>query len=151
MERHRRTTVRFQAGHIPSCRVPCERYALSPVAAVSRWLLLLLSLLLSAAIERPAGVTVCVGSVKSPFRPRARPPQVGIVVSRRMHCVRAAPSGPAVTGVHRLSPIGLTAADLSAGGQVSWADSLSARERNWSPGGKLWVARGPVDGSAPRI
>jgi hypothetical protein len=41
----------FQAGHIPSWRGSCERYALSPVAAGSRWLLLLLSPLLSAPIR----------------------------------------------------------------------------------------------------
>ena len=39
----------FQAGHIPSWRGWCERYALSPVAAGCRGLLLLLSPLLSAA------------------------------------------------------------------------------------------------------
>ena len=39
----------FQAGHIPSWRGSCELYALSPAAAGSRWLLLLLSPLLSAA------------------------------------------------------------------------------------------------------
>ena len=39
----------FQAGHIPSWRGLCECYALSPIAAVSGWLLLLLSSLLSAA------------------------------------------------------------------------------------------------------
>ena len=33
----------FQAGHIPSWRGSCERYALSPVAAGGRWLLPLLS------------------------------------------------------------------------------------------------------------
>ena len=37
----------FQAGHIPSWRGLCERYALSPVAAACRWSLLLLSPLLS--------------------------------------------------------------------------------------------------------
>ena len=37
----------FQAGHIPSWRGSCERYALSPVAAASHWSLLLLSRLLS--------------------------------------------------------------------------------------------------------
>src|SRR3954471_4328994 len=36
----------FQAGHIPSWRGSCESYALSAVAAVSGWLLLLLSPLL---------------------------------------------------------------------------------------------------------
>ena len=39
----------FQAGHIPSWRGSYERYALSPVAAVSQWSLLLLSRLLSSA------------------------------------------------------------------------------------------------------
>ena len=38
----------FQAGHIPSWHRSCESYALSPVAAACRWLLLLLSPLLSA-------------------------------------------------------------------------------------------------------
>ena len=37
----------FQAGHVPSCCGSCERCALSPVAAVCRWLLPLLSPLLS--------------------------------------------------------------------------------------------------------
>ena len=51
-----------EAGHIPSWRGSRERYALSPVAAVSRWSLRLLSLLLSAAIRwrwkiLPSGVT----------------------------------------------------------------------------------------------
>jgi hypothetical protein len=40
----------FQAGHIPSWRGSHERYALSPVADACRWLLLLLSPLLSAAV-----------------------------------------------------------------------------------------------------
>jgi hypothetical protein len=39
----------FQAGHIPSWRESRERYALSPVADDSGWLLPLLSPLLSAA------------------------------------------------------------------------------------------------------
>jgi hypothetical protein len=45
------------AGHIPSWHGSCERYALSPVAVSWRWLLLLLSPLLSAARLRglPAG------------------------------------------------------------------------------------------------
>jgi hypothetical protein len=37
-----------EAGHIPSWRGSCERYALSAVAAGRRWSLLLLSPLLSA-------------------------------------------------------------------------------------------------------
>ena len=44
----------FQAGHIPSCYGSCERYALSPVAAVCRWSLLLLSPLLSTR-RSPSG------------------------------------------------------------------------------------------------
>jgi hypothetical protein len=39
----------FQAGHIPSWGESCGCYALPPVAAGSRWSLLLLSPLLSAA------------------------------------------------------------------------------------------------------
>ena len=39
----------FQAGHMPSWRGSCERCSLSPVAAGSRWPLLLLSPLLSSA------------------------------------------------------------------------------------------------------
>ena len=39
----------FQAGHIPSSRGSCGSFALSSVAAVNRWLLPLLSPLLSAA------------------------------------------------------------------------------------------------------
>jgi hypothetical protein len=46
----------FQAGHIPSWRGSCECYALSPVAAVSRWWLRLLSSLLSAALSRAGGL-----------------------------------------------------------------------------------------------
>jgi hypothetical protein len=49
MERHRRATVCFQAGHIRSRRGSCERYALPPVAFACRWSLVLLSPLLSAA------------------------------------------------------------------------------------------------------
>ncbi len=51
-ERPSRITDRpsaFQAGDIPSWRGSCERYPLSPVAAGSCWLVLLLSSLLSAA------------------------------------------------------------------------------------------------------
>src|SRR5690348_13445832 len=43
--RRRSPTVCFQAGHIPSWHGSCERRALWPFAAVSRWPLLLLSLL----------------------------------------------------------------------------------------------------------
>jgi hypothetical protein len=43
----------FQAGHIPSWRGSRECYALSPIAAGSRWLLLLLSPLLSATGPAP--------------------------------------------------------------------------------------------------
>jgi hypothetical protein len=46
----RPSTVRFQAGHIPSWRGSCESDALSAVAAVSGWLLLLLSPLLLALL-----------------------------------------------------------------------------------------------------
>jgi hypothetical protein len=42
-------TVRFQAGHIPSCYMMCERPWVLPTADACRWLLLLLSPLLSGA------------------------------------------------------------------------------------------------------
>jgi hypothetical protein len=45
----------FQAGHMPSWRVSCECYALSPVAAGGHWWLLLLSRLLSAAVRGAGG------------------------------------------------------------------------------------------------
>ena len=45
----------FQAGDIPSCGGSCECYALSPVATVSRWSLLLLSSLLSAQLGSSGG------------------------------------------------------------------------------------------------
>ena len=45
----------FQAGHIPSWHGSCECYALSPVAAAGRWSLLLLSSLLSAAVDAARG------------------------------------------------------------------------------------------------
>jgi hypothetical protein len=48
----------FQAGHIPSWHGSCECYALSPVAAVSRWSLLLLSPLLSLFGEEELQVIV---------------------------------------------------------------------------------------------
>jgi hypothetical protein len=46
---------RFHAGHMPSWRGSCERCALPPVAAVSRWPLPLLSPLLSGAIRETDG------------------------------------------------------------------------------------------------
>ena len=48
-KRLRSSTVCFSAGHIPSWCGSCERYALAAMAARSRWLSLLLSLLLSTA------------------------------------------------------------------------------------------------------
>ena len=42
----------FQAGHLPSWHRSCVSYALSPVAGACRWLLLLLSPLLSARSGR---------------------------------------------------------------------------------------------------
>ena len=63
----------FQAGHIPSWRGSCERYALSPVAAVSRWLLLLLSPLLSVAGPVPY-LRGLLGAVTEPCPPRPLPP-----------------------------------------------------------------------------
>jgi len=62
------TTVRFQAGHIPSWQRPCERYALSPVAADGRWWLLLPSPLLSIAVDGARGVS-WMRSGQQPFDP----------------------------------------------------------------------------------
>ncbi len=69
----------FQAGHKPSWRGLCERPALSPVAAVSCWSLLLLSPLLSAAANpqppallRSAGPWAAVTSLPEPSLPRGR-------------------------------------------------------------------------------
>jgi len=63
----------FQAGHIPSWHRSCECYALWPVAAVSGWLLLLLSPLLSAAGRVPhlRGVS---GAVTAPCASQTPPP-----------------------------------------------------------------------------
>ena len=63
----------FQAGHIPSWRGSCERYALSPVAGGSRWLLLLLSPLLSAAGPVPH-LRGLPGAVTAPCPAQAPPP-----------------------------------------------------------------------------
>ena len=63
----------FQAGHIPSWRGSCERYALPPVAAGSRWLLLLLSPLLSAAGPVPH-FRGLIGAVTAPCPFQTPPP-----------------------------------------------------------------------------
>jgi hypothetical protein len=126
----RRPSV-FQAGHIPSWRGSCGSYALSPGAGVWRWLLLLLAPLLSAPIRRAAGhnKTICV--VCRPSFPPA--------------CAASAPAtfrpgcGP---GAPPLPSIGLTAAALFAGGEVSRADS-----RVRSPG-TFTCARCPAARSA---
>ena len=78
----------FQAGHIPSWRESCERYALPPVAAVSGWLLLLLSPLLSAAGPvphlrcLPAAVTAPGPAQAPPPNPIAAEPDGRRVLSR---------------------------------------------------------------------
>ena len=66
----------FQAGHIPSWRGSCGSYALSPVAAVSRWLLPLLSPLLSPppwsrapSSSTPSALFSFSARVKSRFQP----------------------------------------------------------------------------------
>ena len=63
----------FQAGHIPSWRGSCESYALSAVAAVSGWLLLLLSPLLSAVGSGPR-FRGLPGAVTAPWPAQAPPP-----------------------------------------------------------------------------
>jgi hypothetical protein len=59
----------FQAGHIPSWRGSRERYALPPVAAGSRWLLLLLST--ADPVPRLRGLP---GAVTAPCPAQAPPP-----------------------------------------------------------------------------
>ena len=63
----------FQAGHIPSLRGSCECHALSLVADVSGWPLLLLSPLLSAAGPGPH-LQALPGAVTAPCPPQAPPP-----------------------------------------------------------------------------
>jgi hypothetical protein len=65
----------FQAGHMPSWRGSCGCYALSPVAAGGRWLLLLLLLspLLSAVCLVP-NLRGLPGAVTAPCPPQAPPP-----------------------------------------------------------------------------
>ena len=60
----------FRPGHIPSWHGSCERYALSPVAGGRRWLLLLLSPLLSARSGRvcPAALWSSPGDRPAPWR-----------------------------------------------------------------------------------
>ena len=78
----------FQAGHIPSWRGSCECYALSPVAGGSRWLLLLLSPLLSAAGPGlhlrglPGAVTAPCPAQAPPPNPIAAEPYGRRVLSR---------------------------------------------------------------------
>jgi hypothetical protein len=63
----------FQAGHIPSWRWSCERYALVPVAAGGRRLVLLLQSLLSAAFRGSgAGVTRLCAWRENPILAKAR-------------------------------------------------------------------------------
>src|SRR5213595_2423845 len=64
-----RRPVRFQAGHIPSWCRSCERYAPSPIAAGSRWLLLLLSA--AGSVPHLRGLP---GAVTAPCPAQAPPP-----------------------------------------------------------------------------
>ena len=81
--RARRPSV-SQAGHIPSWRGSCECYALSPVAVVSRWCLLLLSPLLSAAIRGTGGWRdQTVRLLREPIAAKARRDAVRCSVSCR--------------------------------------------------------------------
>jgi hypothetical protein len=58
----------FQAGHIPSWRESCERYALSSVADVCRWLLLLLSPLLRRQGSPALSVSLAPSLMPPPSR-----------------------------------------------------------------------------------
>ena len=87
----------FQAGHIPSWRGSCERYALPPVAADSRWLLLLLSPLLSA----DAPVPHCHGLLADDsVTPWSSPPSPGLFPATRPRPVlsQAPPPKPIAAG-----------------------------------------------------
>jgi hypothetical protein len=107
----------FQAGHIPSWLESCECYALLAVTAACRWSLLLLSPLLSAVAT---GRAASDGSYPSSEAlddgylslPAACSLSARAASSPRPWSLCAAPP-----------PIGLTAADLFAGGEVSRADS----------------------------
>ena len=77
----RRPSV-FQAEHIPSWRGSCECYALSSVAAARRWLLLLLSPLLSAAGPAPWRRAAPCPAQAPPPNPTAAEPDGRRVLSR---------------------------------------------------------------------
>jgi hypothetical protein len=62
----------FQTGHIPSCWIACWRPCLPPIGDACRWLLLLLSPLLSTAVERTdVSVTARTGAGDGPRPVRA--------------------------------------------------------------------------------
>jgi hypothetical protein len=107
----------FQAGHIPSWLESCECYALLAVTAACRWSLLLLSPLLSAVAT---GRAASDGSY-----PSSQALDDGYL-SLPAACSLSArtPSNPRPWSLCAAPPpIGLTAADLFAGGEVSRADS----------------------------
>jgi len=84
----------FQAGHIPSWRGSCERYALSLVAAACRWLLLLLS---------PAGLLHLPPACRPPISP-ARPISLGIGQIAAGNTADQATRGPGVAVVTARHP-----------------------------------------------
>jgi hypothetical protein len=88
-------TVRFQARHIPSWRGSCGCYVLLWVADACRWLLPLLS---------------------APGQASGQPGITRLVSAPGVVCPGCGPCPPP------LSPIGLTAAGLFAGAEVSRAD-----------------------------
>ena len=70
------------AGHIPQVAAPCERVAVSPVAVACRWLLLLLSRLLSAQVLHD-GYLFPVKTAQG-HRPASGPPPLALAGLGRM-------------------------------------------------------------------
>jgi hypothetical protein len=107
----------FQAGHIPSWLESCECYALLAVTAACRWSLLLLSLLLSAVATGRAASDGSYPSSEALDDGYLSLPAACSLSARASSSPGPGPCAPP------LPPIGLTAADLFAGGEVSRADS----------------------------
>jgi hypothetical protein len=109
----RRRPSAFQAGHIPSWLESCECYALLAVTAACRWSLLLLSPVATGRAASdgsyPSSEALDDGYLSLPA---ACSLSARAASSPRPWSLCAAPP-----------PIGLTAADLFAGGEVSRADS----------------------------
>ena len=95
----------FQAGHIPSWRGSCECYALSPVAVACRWLLLLLSPLLSARPDRSGLGVEPGGDARRPGQPDGTGAAGAAATDERGAPVRAQGDHLGVTPVPGSSPV----------------------------------------------